>query len=574
MADLAKLVVRLEAESTKLQTQLEKSDKRLKRWEKKASSSVSTVKKAFVSLAGVATVGLFTKLVKDSVAAVDKIGKVADTVALTTAEYQKLAFAADLGNVAQSQFNSNMTAFVKRMGEARANTGPLVSFLQKYDQVLLQALKNTKSQSEAFDLMANAIKNAKTETDRAALANAAFSRAGVSMVNVMKDGSAGLDNMRKKAEDLGIVIDEKTVRNAEKANDQLTIMATIIKNKVITQIVKLSPQIIKIGEAFTETIPKITKFIEAISGAETTGNLERRIEGLTQIADRLREKLIVAESPQPFTNKLFRQLIGTDNPEQLQEQLDGVLAQINNYQTKINEIKSGEATREEIDHANYLRNLWERNNASQESNEYSIQQEIEHADRLRALYEKEAQERIKREQRVQDMITTMRGNAWQAAAGFLRLYAGESKAVAIAVIAIEKGLAIAQALQNKAVAITAALKLPPGIAEARIAEIETISNIQIGFIAATGLGQAAQVGSGGGGGSYGGAPTPIETQGERTDGTSQQNEQQGTTYINIDGAFLSDEGIDAFIDQIRDAGDRRDKIIVSRNSRNGQELAA
>lgn len=534
MADLAKLVVRLEAESSRLQSQLDKSEKRAKKWQNKTSKSVSIVKKAFIGLAGVATVGLFTKLVKDSVAAADRIGKVSDAVALTTTEYQKLAFAADLGGVAQSQFNSNMTAFVKRVGEARANTGPLVSFLQKYDQVLLQAIKNTKTQSEAFDLMANAIKNAKTETDQAALANAAFSRAGVSMVNVMRDGSAGLDAMREKAERLGIVLDESTVRNAEKANDQLTIMATVIKNNVIKQVVALSPQIIKIGEAFAETIPKIARFFEVITNAETVDNVTRKIEGLTQVHDNLVAKLEASKDSSGF----FAAFKFVDSPEEIQARLDGVIEQIEGYRAKVEELRLADEERAAETTGIAAPSI----GAKEAETAALISLEIEHADRLRALYEKSASDRIKAEGRVSQTINSMRMNVFQQGANLLRLFAGESETAAIAIIAIEKGLAIAQTIMNTQVAsIRALAELGPIFGPPAAAKIQVLGNIAVGIIAATGLVQASQVG--GGGAAAGSAVNPINTQSPedtQVDPISESQRAPQELHVTIEGILPAD----------------------------------
>src|SRR5699024_11411891 len=62
-----------------------------------------------------------------------------------------------------------------------------------------------------------------------------------------------------------------------------------------------------------------------------------------------------------------------------------------------------------------------------------------------AIAEKAAQEEINQRRAVVS-----------AAIGFLDQLAGESKAAAIASIALSKGLAIAEAIQNTAVAVTAA----------------------------------------------------------------------------------------------------------------------
>ncbi len=288
---LQKLIVTLEAESSKLTTQLEKSNKRLSRWENKASKSVDKVKGAFIALASVASVAVFAKLTKDAIQFADNIGKVSDAVGLATDTYQGYVHAASLAGVQQSQLNSNLTAFVKRVGEAREGVGPLISFLRKYDETLLKNIQSSKNQEHAFGLVADAIQNATKATDKAAIANAAFSRAGISMVNMMKNGAAGLREMKKEAYDLGIILDEQTIRKAEEANDKLDIMARVIKTSVIKQLVKLSPQIIKVGNAFADAIPKVTAFFERIFDRTSVAALEADLESLERKALKVSDKL-------------------------------------------------------------------------------------------------------------------------------------------------------------------------------------------------------------------------------------------------------------------------------------------
>ena len=70
---LQKLVVSLEAESSRLTSQLDKSNKRLKRWENKAGKSVDAVKKAFVGLASAVAIGAIGKQVFSTIAAFEKM---------------------------------------------------------------------------------------------------------------------------------------------------------------------------------------------------------------------------------------------------------------------------------------------------------------------------------------------------------------------------------------------------------------------------------------------------------------------------------------------------------------------
>lgn len=96
----------------------------------------------------------------------------------------------------------------------------------------------------------------------------------------------------------------------------------------------------------------------------------------------------------------------------------------------------------------------------------------------------------------------------QLAGELMQQFAGKSKAAAIAAIAISKGLAIAQTIQNTASAVMAAMAQVPWPGNlAAAAYVETLGAIQIGLIAATGLAQVSNLGSSGA--SSGSPASPI-----------------------------------------------------------------
>jgi hypothetical protein len=103
-------------------------------------------------------------------------------------------------------------------------------------------------------------------------------------------------------------------------------------------------------------------------------------------------------------------------------------------------------------------------------------------------------------------IRQMEMTTLSLAAGLLQQFAGKSKAAALAVIAINKGLMIAQTIQATAAAQMRALAdLGPIAGAAAAAKIALMGKIQVAVIAATGLVEAHQVTSGGGGN----AATPV-----------------------------------------------------------------
>jgi hypothetical protein len=54
-----------------------------------------------------------------------------------------------------------------------------------------------------------------------------FDSEGVALVNLLSDGSSALEEMRERARDLGIVLDEHLVRDAERARTELDTLSQV-----------------------------------------------------------------------------------------------------------------------------------------------------------------------------------------------------------------------------------------------------------------------------------------------------------------------------------------------------------
>jgi hypothetical protein len=75
--------------------------------------------------------------------------------------------------------------------------------------------------SELIPDIADRFKAMEDGTTKAALAQALFGRAGLDLTEFLNSGSQGLSEFAKRAEDLGIIVDEKTAKAADNFNDSL-----------------------------------------------------------------------------------------------------------------------------------------------------------------------------------------------------------------------------------------------------------------------------------------------------------------------------------------------------------------
>jgi len=283
---LPELSVSLELQSKAFQRGVDKANKSLDRMSKqsrktntamtKLSKSAGRIGASMVAFGAAALSAFSVRNVKAAIDFADAIGKTSNVLGLTTRRFQEYGFAADRSGVATSQFNSNMTAFVKRVGEAKLGIGPLVSGLKNMDNGLLASLKNSTSQSQALELVAEAIKNAGSATEKAAIANAAFSRAGIGMVSMLQDGTAGLQALAAEASAAGAVMDESLIKTATIIKDKWDALSDVIGVKFKSALITAAAAVMQFFNAFTD-LPALQAEI-----AETTEKLTKAEQDLAE----------------------------------------------------------------------------------------------------------------------------------------------------------------------------------------------------------------------------------------------------------------------------------------------------
>lgn len=271
-SDLEQLQINLNLQDAQFKKGMKsagRSIERLSNQTTKVSSRLQTAQKFMTKFAaaGAAIAGLgagFAAYAKGLISTTSALAKTADATGIGIEQFQALQYAAERAGLSTSQLASNLTAFVKRVGESRNGMGPLVSGLKRLNPELLENIRNSKSQNEALRLVSESIKTATTATERAAIANAAFGRSGIGMVNMLRDGEKGLIAYQKQAESLGIVIEERLVRSAEEFDDKLLDIERQFKTTF--------------GTATLSLIAAVHDQLDALSSSPTTaGGLTERI---------------------------------------------------------------------------------------------------------------------------------------------------------------------------------------------------------------------------------------------------------------------------------------------------------
>ena len=164
------------------------------------------------------TVTAIIVLTKKGLAAVDSITKLARSLDTTTEGIITLQHAAVIGGVSIEKMDKAMGKMLKNVGEAKLlGTGEALEVFKALglDLNMIAGL----NADQMFGVIADGINKLGSAGERAAAANKIFGRTGVDLLNVIKEGSAGVEEMRNEVEDLGMVFTGEMGNQVEQAND-------------------------------------------------------------------------------------------------------------------------------------------------------------------------------------------------------------------------------------------------------------------------------------------------------------------------------------------------------------------
>lgn len=172
-----------------------------------------------------------SRSMRSAVADLSSIGKAARDVNLPVEELQGLMRGfARTTRISEAEASAAFERFNRRIGEAVNGGGPLNTTIERYGINLRQANGEMKTQRELLDDIARAIRNAATEQERAAIAQAAFGDVGRRMAAELARGPEALRDMQREAREAGHVIDADLISRAEELDDKFDDVARSIRN--------------------------------------------------------------------------------------------------------------------------------------------------------------------------------------------------------------------------------------------------------------------------------------------------------------------------------------------------------
>jgi len=236
--------------------------------QKNMSGLSKTLKVAAGAFAGI-KLAQFTKNV---LAASEALDNAANKTGFAVESLQELRYAAEQAGVSATQMDTALQRFSRRTGEAAVGTGVLFKEFQNLNIEIRNSDGSLRDIEGVFDDYITAIANASSEQEKLRLAVAAFDMEGANLVNLLKEGKIGYQDLRKEAQRLGIVVSKDVVTANARANQSLKRLEA--QFGAISKIIvgSLAPSLENISDDFGEFLSdeqRVQAFADAV---ETLGS--------------------------------------------------------------------------------------------------------------------------------------------------------------------------------------------------------------------------------------------------------------------------------------------------------------
>lgn len=265
---IATLNVKLAASTAGFWKTFTKATKPVENFASSCSALGSKVMAFAGPLAALAAGGSMAYMIGQSMEAIDANAKLSDRLGIATEKLVGLQHAAGLAGVSNELLTGSLQKMNVALADAANKGGNNPFAALGLDP---KALANMGG-DQAFAAIADALNNVGNTAERAALAQDIFGKSGQELLPLLASGSAGLADMQKEAERLGLTYSRVDAAKVEQANDAMTRARSVFTGLAQTAVIQLAPYIEGLANKFTEVAtaggglgPKIVSGIESIA---------------------------------------------------------------------------------------------------------------------------------------------------------------------------------------------------------------------------------------------------------------------------------------------------------------------
>ncbi|MCI8800794.1 MAG: hypothetical protein HFH88_13430 [Lachnospiraceae bacterium] len=290
---------------------IQKTEKSTEGFASKLGSGIKTAAKwgtAIVTGATVAGTALFGMATK-SASAADNIDKMSQKIGISREAYQELDFVCSQSGMSVNQLQAGVKALTAAMDGAKSGTAANVEQFERLGVAVVNADGSFRSQEDVlFDVIA-ALQGMDDQTEKARLATELFGRSGTELMPLLNGASGSIDEMRKQAHELGLVLSDEVIDNGVNLTDSLDQTKRAFENIGVQLGASLMPIVEKASDYIQKSLPAIQDLVGKLDPV-ITGLFENILPPLMDLAGSIFPILVdLAEQLIPPISELIGEIL-------------------------------------------------------------------------------------------------------------------------------------------------------------------------------------------------------------------------------------------------------------------------
>lgn len=269
MVDLAKLVVKLEAQTAQYMSAMEKAEKRLEKFDKQATVSVGNIAKGVAAAALAAAAGL-AAMGKSAIDNADQLDKVSQSSGISVESLSQLQYAAEISNLSFEELSKATAKFSKTAADAARGSDKAADAFEALGIKVTNSDGSLRGTEELLLDVADRFSKMEDGAAKAALAQDLFSKSGARLIPFLNEGRAGIEKLKQEADAFGLTVSGKSAKAADAFNDNLDRLKAASKGVVNQFIEGVLPMLLALTERF-------------VKSAKSGGALELAVKSLSAV---------------------------------------------------------------------------------------------------------------------------------------------------------------------------------------------------------------------------------------------------------------------------------------------------
>jgi hypothetical protein len=299
------LNVILSARDREFTKAMDRAQNRVNRFAQRSNKDLSATGKAFDLLATSAkrlgpaiAAALSVQAFRGALSAASEIDNLSRIAGVASDQFQVLALTSQQFGIGQEKLSDILKDVNDKFGDyAQTGAGPLADFFENIAPKvgLTAAAFADLSSDQKLGAYINALERANVSQADMTFYMEAIASDSTALVPAFQNNSEAINEMAKRAADLGLVIDRETIAKSRDAKNELDLMSKVINMQLTQALLSVAPVLTSTAAGISTIAASVREFFDSMGEARAANDLQ----DVTSQFNRLEDQIALFEANSP-----------------------------------------------------------------------------------------------------------------------------------------------------------------------------------------------------------------------------------------------------------------------------------